>query len=82
MKKRITLTIDEEAIRVAKEYADNNDHTLSRMAENYFHWLRVQLRNERRAELEEMPPLTRALIRKLEEYDGKEYLRYLDDHYG
>ncbi len=81
MKKRITLTIDEEAIRVAKEYADNNDHTLSRMAENYFHWLRMELRNERRSKLEEMPPLTRALIKTLEEYDGKEYLRYLDDHY-
>lgn len=81
MKKRLTVTIDEEAIRVAKEYVENNDRTLSDLAENYFHMLRVALRNERRAELEEMPPLTRALIRTLEEHDGKEYLRYLDEHY-
>ena len=81
MKKRLTVTIDEEAIRVAKEFAESHDKTLSKLAEGYFHWLHLQLRDERRAELEEMPPLTRALIRTLEEHDGKEYLRYLDEHY-
>ena len=81
MKKRLTVTIDEEAIRAAKEFAESHNKTLSDLAEGYLHMLHLRLRDERRAELEEMPPLTRALIRTLEEHDGKEYLRYLDDHY-
>lgn len=81
MKKRLTVTIDEEAIRVAQEYVENNDKTLSDLAEGYFYWLHIKMRGERRAKLEEMPPLTRAIIKTLEQHDGKEYLRYLDDHY-
>ena len=81
MKKRLTVTIDEEAIRVAKEFAEDNDKTISDLAQGYFHMLRLKLRDERRAELEEMPPLTRAIIKVLEQHDGKEYLRYLDDKY-
>ena len=81
MKKRLTVTIDEDAIRVAKEFAEDNDKTLSELAQGYFFMLRLRMRNERRAKLEEMPPLTRALIKTLETHDGKEYLRYLDEHY-
>ena len=81
MKKRLTVTIDEEAIRVAKEYVESNDKTLSDLAEGYFYWLHMKMQDERRAKLEEMPPLTRAIIKVLEQHDGKEYLRYLNDHY-
>ena len=81
MKNRLTVTIDEEAIRAAKEFAENHDKTLSDLAEGYLYMLHLRLKDERRGELEEMPSLTRALIRTLEEHDGKEYLRYLDEHY-
>ena len=81
MKKRLTVSIDEEIYERAKAVAEKRGNTLSKSVEGYFFYLRFKLQAERRAKLEEMPPLTRALIKKLEEHDGKEYLRYLDEHY-
>ena len=81
MKKRLTVTIDEEIYERAKAVAEERGHTLSKSVGSYFFFLHVKMRGERRAELEEMPPLTRAIIKVLEQHDGKEYLRYLDDHY-
>lgn len=81
MKKRLTVTVDEELFERAKHISEKRGKTLSESVEGYFHVLRAKLQDERRAELEEMPSLTRALIKALEEHDGKEYLRYLDEHY-
>ena len=81
MKKRLTVTVDEELVERAKYISGKRGRTLSESVEGYFHVLQAKLQDERRADLEEMPPLTRALIKTLEEHDGKEYLRYLDDHY-
>ena len=81
MKKRLTVTIDERLIEQAKSISEERGKTLSESVEGFFYALRAQLRAERSAELEEMPPLTRAIIRALEEHDDKEYLRYLDEWY-
>ena len=81
MKKRLTVTVDEEIIERAKAVSEKRGKTLSQSVEDYFYFLRTQLRAERRAELEEMPPLTRAIIKVLEKHDQKEYLRYLDEWY-
>lgn len=81
MKKRLTVSVDEEIYERAKAVAEKRGRTLSESVGGYFYWLSLEVRDARRAHLEEMPPLTRALIKKLEEHDGKEYLRYLDEHY-
>ena len=50
MKKRITLTIDEEYVEVGKKKAKEFDKTLSKFVEDYFHLLGVKLRDEREEE--------------------------------
>lgn len=35
MKIKLTLTIEKEVIKVAKEFAEDNNQTLSEMVENY-----------------------------------------------
>ena len=42
MKKKLTLSIDEEIIEFAHELADENDQSISNMIENYFINLKKQ----------------------------------------
>ena len=50
MKKRLTLTIDEELIELAKAYSKKEGKTLSKTVEGYFHLMGVMLRDEREEE--------------------------------
>lgn len=50
MKKKITLTIEEEHIEVGKKKAEEFDKTLSKFVEDYFHLLGVKLRDDREKE--------------------------------
>ena len=50
MKKRLTLTIDEELIEVGKKQAKEFDKTLAKFVEDYFHLLGAKLRDGREKE--------------------------------
>ncbi len=50
VKKRITLSVDEELIERAKYYSEKRGKTLSKSVEGYFHFLGVKMRDEREKE--------------------------------
>lgn len=86
MKKRITLTIEEEHIRVAKEYARKKGKPLSELVEDYFAVMGKPIKPRRK---EDLPPITRSLTGSLKgalKDDGLKsyrdaYLDYLEDKY-
>ena len=47
MKKRITLSVDEECIQLGKKYSKEYGKTLSEFVEDYFHLLGVKMQDER-----------------------------------
>ena len=50
MKKRLTLTIDEELIERARRVSEERGKSLSESVEGYFNVLRAKLRDEREKE--------------------------------
>jgi len=86
MKKRLTLTIDEDLIRRAKRHSQKRGKTLSQTVEDYF-----ALMDEPIEEIDEsdLPPKVRSLVGILEGYDKmgydgaleKRYLDYLERKY-
>ena len=82
MKKRITLTIDEDCIRAAKEYAKREGKSVSGLLEEYFAKYGEPIEPLRR---EEMSPLVRSLTGILKDADIKdyraEYRKHLEEKY-
>lgn len=82
MKKRLTLTIDEDCIRAAKEYAKREGKSVSQLLEEYFAKYGEPLKLLRK---EELPPLTRSLTGILKGADIKddraEYRKHLEEKY-
>ena len=82
MKKRITLTIDEDCIRAAKEYAKREDKSVSGLLEEYFAKYGEPIKPLRK---EEMSPLVRSLAGILKGADIKdyraEYRKHLEEKY-
>ena len=77
MNTKLTLTIEEEVIRIAKEYAKEKGQSLSDLVENYF----KLITNERRQiEPEQLSPRVRRLrgIIKIEG-DELDYKKILEE---
>ncbi len=77
MKKRLTLTIDEDLIRRAKRHSQKRGKTLSQTVEDYF-----ALMDEPIEEIDEadLPPKVRSLVGMLEGsgLDEQDYYDYLE----
>lgn len=82
MKKKITLTIEEDYIRSAKEYAKKEGKSVSQLLEEYFAKYGEPIKPMRK---EEMSPLTRSLMGVLKGADIKdyraEYRKHLEEKY-
>ena len=82
MKKKITLTIDEDYIRSAKEYAKREGKSVSELVEGYFAIMGKPIEPLRK---EDLPPLTRSLTGILKGADIKdyraEYRKHLEEKY-
>ncbi len=77
MKKRLTLTIDEELIKRAKYYSQKRGKTLSQTVEDYFAVMGHPIEmNE-----EELSPEVRSLMGILEGYDKMGYDGALEKKY-
>ena len=62
MKKRITLTIDEDYIRAAKEYAKREGKSVSQLVEGYFAIMGKPIKTRT---YEELSPIVRSLTGSL-----------------
>ena len=82
MKKRITLTIDEDYIRAAKEYAKREGKSVSQLLEEYFAKYGEPIKPLRK---EEMSPIVRSLSGIIKGADIKdyraEYRKHLEEKY-
>ena len=82
MKKRITLTIDEDYIIAAKEYANKRGKSVSQLVEDYF---AVMVKPRKPVRKEDLPPLTRSLTGILKGADIRdyrtEYRKHLEEKY-
>ena len=82
MKLKITLTVDEDYIRAAKEYAKREGKSVSRLLEEYFAKYGEPIKPLRK---EDLPPLTRSLTGILKGADIKdyraEYRKHLEEKY-
>ena len=82
MKKRITLTIEEDYILAAKEYAKKEGKSVSQLVEGYFDIMGKPRKPVRK---EDLPPLTRSLTGILKDADIRdyrtEYRKHLEEKY-
>jgi hypothetical protein len=67
METKLTLKLDQSVINSAKEYAENNNRSLSRLVEDYFRNLVSE-----NMQKEEYPPLIKRLSGVISENDLKE----------
>ena len=58
MRTKLTLRLDDELIKSAKQYAKENGKSVSQMVADYF----VLLGKKRKANEEDLPPITRSLV--------------------
>ena len=71
---KLTLTIEEEVIQIAKEYAKEKGQSLSGMVENYF---KLITRDRRRIEPEKLSPRIQRLRGILKTDDPIDYKKVL-----
>lgn len=81
MKKKLTLRLDEDLIRFAKEHAAERGQSVSKLVENYFAVLNDldnDVSEDQNLE-QELGPITRSLYGMLEGHDVSEedYYQYL-----
>ena len=85
MKKRLTLTIDENLIQRAKRHSQKRGKTLSQTVEDYFALMDAPIEFDEA----DLPPKARSLVGMLEGYDKmgydgaleKRYLNHLERKY-
>lgn len=82
MNTKLTLQIDDEVIRSAKEFAKNNHISLSKLAENYFRLLV----NKDSVQKTNSPPgvvgeLSGILKGKDVDFDKEDHIDYLENKY-
>ena len=76
MNTKLTLTIEEEVIRIAKEYAKEKGQSLSDLVENYF---KLITNNRRQIEAEQLSPRVKRL-RGIIKMDGElDYKKILEE---
>ena len=78
MNTKLTLRLDEDVIRRAKEYSQEVGKPVSRLVEDYFRAVTSTTLSE-----EAVPPLTRSLLGCIEGSGVNEddYRRYLEERY-
>lgn len=74
MNTKLTLTIEEEVIKIAKEYAKEKGQSLSELVENYFKLITNERRPIKPNELSPRVVRLRGIIKVDEEVDDKEIL--------
>jgi len=77
MQTKLTLRLDDILIHQAKEYAKQNDKSLSQVVADYFQLL-IQ-----KEQPHKIPPITRSLIGLLEPQQGdvEDYKKHLEEKY-
>jgi len=78
MQSKLTLRVNEELIRIAKQYANQHGVTLSFLVENYLKSLAI----DQNAPLMQTPILDRLTGILPEETSIDEYLQHIDVKYG
>jgi len=80
MKARLTLRIDDKLIGRAKVHARRAGKSVSRLVADYFTVLDTPIEDE----VENLPPITRALLGSLAgaDVDEEDYRRHLIEKYG
>ena len=78
MQNKLTLRLEEELIKQAKEYAASEGKSISKIVADYFSLI-VQQSKESESKL---PPITQSLIGILKSaVDESDYLHYLEEKY-
>lgn len=81
MNKKLTLSLDDTIIAKAKEYAEDNDESLSRLVENYFRLLTADRKNRK----QEISPIVEDLLGAIDVPEDFNYenakLEYLENRY-
>lgn len=76
MNTKLTLTIEEEVIRIAKEYAKEKGQSLSQLVENYFKLITV---DRREIKSQDLSPRVQSLRGLIDLGDEKDYKKILTD---
>ena len=74
MKTTLTLTIETEVIKIAKEYAKENDLSLSEMVESYFKFLAVKRPKIKEKQLSSKVRKLRGIIKVDDNFDYRKIL--------
>ncbi|RAV28493.1 DUF6364 family protein [Sinomicrobium soli] len=83
MNTKLTLTMEKEVIRIAKEYARDKGQSLSEMVENYFKLITVNRRKIKPKQLSPKVQKLRGIIKTGENVDYKKILtEELSKKYG
>ncbi len=83
MSTKLTLRLDEQLIRIAKQEAKKSGKSLSKMVGDYFRFLKKKSTQRSSAIKNDLPPLTKSLagILKNSKLSEKDYYRHLEDKY-
>ena len=83
MNTKLTLTIEEDVIKIAKEYAREKGQSLSELVENYFKLITIDRRTIVSEELSPRVRRLRGILNVDEDFDYKEILtEELSKKYG
>lgn len=83
MNTKLTLTIEEEIIKVAKSYAKEHGQSLSEIVENYFKLITAHKPEEKTEQLSPRVKKLRGIIKTSETIDEKKILmEELERKYG
>ncbi len=74
MNTKLTLSIEREVIKIAKEYAKEKGQSLSGMVENYFKFITLQRVNNEEVELSTRVQKLRGILKVDEAFDYKQTL--------
>lgn len=74
MNTKLTLTIEEDVIKIAKEYAREKGQSLSELVENYFKLITIDRRTIVPEELSPRVRRLRGILKVDEDFDYKEIL--------
>ena len=83
MSTKLTLTLEKEVIKTAKEYAKEKGQSLSELVENYFKIITMNRREIKPKELSPRIQRLRGIIKTKEKLDYKQLLQEeLEKKYG
>lgn len=74
MNTKLTLTIEKEIIKIAKEYAKDKGQSLSEMVENYFKFVTVKRMHTKEKQLSPKVRKLRGIIKVEDDFNYKEIL--------